>query len=57
MSKFREKLKIKTFTIETLLKCMESVWQKILNYIFQTDATIESKADVHWKFRAQRSLY
>ena len=57
MCKLRQKLKIKTFTIENVLKCMESVWQKILNYIFQTDATIESKADVHWKFRAQRSLY
>ena len=29
--RLEKKLKIKTFTIENVLKCMENVWQKILN--------------------------
>ena len=33
-------------------KCMG----KILNQIFRTDATIESKFDVHRKCRARRAL-
>ena len=28
LSEFWEKLKIKTFTIENVLKCMENVWNK-----------------------------
>ena len=46
-SEFREKLTIIHFTIRNVLKCMENVWEKFLNWIIQTDATIECKSAVN----------
>ena len=35
-----KKLKLKTLTIKNVLKCLENVWVKLLNWIFQKYATI-----------------
>ena len=56
MSEFRENLKIKTFIIEIVLKCVENVWETLLNLIFKDDANIECKIDVHQSCRARNGL-
>ena len=56
LSKFRENLKIKTFTIENVLKCMENVWEHFLNLIFQYFANIVCKIDIQQNCRALGGL-
>ena len=56
LSKFRKKLKIKTFTILNVLKCMENVLDKLLNLIYQTDVTVGFLFDVRTSCRAPKGL-
>ena len=57
MRRYREKLKIKPFTIENVFECMENVWDNISIVFLSTDATIGCKFDVHQCGRARSSLF
>ena len=50
---FRQKLKVK---VKSKSKCMENVWEKIFNWIFQNEATVGFKFDVHQSCRARGAL-
>ena len=56
LSEIRQNLNIKPLTIKNVLECMENVLKKFITLIFQTDATIGCKFDVHQSCTAPRGL-